>query len=104
MQCSWWPGAGGECLCEQQVRGRRRSTADVEGLVWEGLGEEDVKAHGLELPCQEEFGDEERRKIPPTFGLVAAVPGLCWGSSREGMEPGMEAKASPRCWHFQDYP
>lgn len=36
--------AGWECLCEQQVRGRRSSTADVEGLALEGFREEDVKA------------------------------------------------------------
>lgn len=74
---------------------------------WPGkvLGEEDVKAHGLlpvqppaglELPCREELcRDGERRKISPTFGLVAAAPGLCWSSSREEMEPGMESKTSP---------
>lgn len=37
IQCSWRPGAGWECLCEQQVRGRSSSTADVEGLAREGF-------------------------------------------------------------------
>lgn len=82
------------------MRGRRSSTADVEGLAQEGFrrgGCEGTRAPPraaparLELLCQEEICREEvRRKISPNFGLVAAVPGLCWSSSREKMEPGME--------------
>lgn len=74
--------------------------ADVEGLAQEGFrrgGCEGTWAPPraaparLELLCQEEIcREEERRKISPNFGLVAAVPGLCWSSSREKMEPGME--------------
>lgn len=36
-QCSWWPGDGLEGLSEQQVRGKRSSVADVEGLVQAGF-------------------------------------------------------------------
>lgn len=97
-------------LCEQQVRAGGAAGQMLRGWPGKVLGEEDVKGcellpvqppASLELPCREEIcRDEERREISHNFGLVAAVLGLCWSNSKEGME----SKTSPGFWHSQDYP
>lgn len=104
-QRSWPPGAGWEGLSEQQVRGKKSSAADVEGLAQAGFrrgGSKGTRArraslasssspHSL-LPswlcrARRSFaeGKKGRRFLP--LRLVVAAPGLCWSGSREGMEP-----------------